>query len=115
MKNAQKALFRATREEQTVSTAGLSRRSAARASFRRFLANKARPGGADLSVPGTMHFGVLAVGERVDEPEGVLRGAGVEFVQEHRIGGAFFPRKFQLGIAENYFAFVGDAEFGSDL
>jgi hypothetical protein len=67
------------------------------------------------SVPGTVHLGVLAVGERIDEPEGMLTGTRVEFVQEHGIRGAIFAGKLQLRIAENDFAFIGDAEFGSDL
>jgi hypothetical protein len=114
LKNAQKALFRATGEEQTVQNRRTSGASAAERLFS-VSRKEGKALGAHLSVPGTVHLGVLAVGERIDEPKGVLTVAGVEFVQEHRIGGALFPRKFQLGIAENYFAFIGDAEFGSDL
>jgi hypothetical protein len=113
LKNARKALFSATRKSKPSQPPNFTESVAERLFSISRQEGKALD--ADLSVPGTVHFGVLAVGERIDEPEGVLTGAGVEFVQEHRIGGALFPRKFQLGIAENYFAFIGDAEFGSDL
>jgi len=54
-------------------------------------------------------------GERVDQAESMLAGPRIEFVQKHRVRCAFLSRQFQLWIAEDDFALVGDAEFSSYL
>jgi hypothetical protein len=46
-----------------------------------------------------MHLSVLAVRERIHEPEGMLTRFRIELIQEYSVGGIYFSCKFQFRIA----------------
>src|SRR6266404_4084344 len=65
------------------------------------------------SIVGAVHFHVFVVGDGLDEAEDVLAAVGVEAIEENGVGSAVFAGEF--GIADDNFAFVGDAKLHPHL
>jgi hypothetical protein len=75
---------------------------------------RALRGGVGLIVT-AMDLGVFVIGDGLEEAKGVFAPARVEAVGKDSVGCCVVAGQFQLGIALNHFAIIGDAKFGPDL